>query len=156
MSAQNLDVDASRAEDTAAIQHFVKAVETSQWNRDAEAFLELFRPDAVWTNPLGRRLTGLDEIAAFTRRGLAATPAGVFAIYEVEHVQFLGDDVAAVNVRARPVYADRSPIAGESDGAKLYVLVRGRDGWKFAAGHNILIKDDAIAQQRRELENTSA
>jgi uncharacterized protein (TIGR02246 family) len=156
MHAANLNVDASRAEDLAAILRFVKAVETAQWQRDAEAFLGMFRPDAVWTNPLGRRLTGLDEIAPFTRQGLAATPADAFQSYEVEHVQFLGDDVAAVNVRARPVHADGSPIVGESDGAKLYVLVREAGGWKFAVGHNILIKDDAIAQQRRELETASA
>ena len=145
-----------RSADLATIAQFVKAVETSQWQRDAEAFLGLFRPDAVWTNPVGRRLTGRDEIAAFTRLGLAATPPDVFAIYEVEHVQFLSEDVAAVNVRSRPVRADRSPIAGEADGAKLYVLVRDGDGWKFAVGHNILVRADAIEQQRRELERASA
>jgi uncharacterized protein (TIGR02246 family) len=145
-----------RTADLAAIAQFVKAVETTQWHRDADGFLALFRPDAVWTNPLGRRLTGRDEIAAFTRAGLAATPADVFATYQVEHVQFLGDDVAAVNVRARPVRADLSPIPGESDGAKLYVLVRDGGRWKFAAGHNILVKDAAIEAQRRELETASA
>lgn len=145
-----------RSADLAAIAQFVRTVETTQWNRDADAFLALFRPDAVWTNPVGRRLTGLEEIAAFTRLGLAATPADVFATYEVEHVQFLGDDVAAVNVRSRPVRADRSPVVGENDGAKLYVLVRDRGGWKFAVGHNTLVKSEAIAQQRRELEKASA
>lgn len=145
-----------RHADLAAIAKFVATVETTQWNRDADAFLALFRPDAVWTNPFGRRLTGLDEIAAFTRAGLAAAPAQAFATYEVEHVQFPAEDVAVVNVRSRPVHADRSPIAGEADGAKLYVLVRDGRGWKFAAAHNILVKAEAIEQQRRELEKASA
>jgi uncharacterized protein (TIGR02246 family) len=141
-----------RSQDLASIRQFVKAVETTQWHRDADAFLALFRPDAVWTNPLGRRLTGHKEIAAFTRQGLAVTPDDVFATYEVEHVQFLSEDVAAVNVRSRPVQADGTPIVGASDGAKLYVLVRENGSWKFAVGHNILIKDEAIEQQRKELE----
>ena len=123
-----------------------------QWHRDADAFLGLFRPDAVWTNPLGRRLTGLEEIAAFTRRGLAATPGDVFTTYEVEHVQLLSEDVAAVNVRSRPVHADGTPIIGARHGAKLYVLAREGSGWKFAAGHNILIIEEAIEQQRKELQ----
>jgi uncharacterized protein (TIGR02246 family) len=141
-----------RDQDLASIREFVKAVETTQWHRDADAFLALFRTDAVWTNPLGRRLTGRGEIAAFTRKGLAATPGDVFATYEVEHVQFLSEDVAAVNVRSRPVQADGTPIVGASDGAKLYVLVREGGGWKFAVGHNTLIVDEAIEQQRKELE----
>lgn len=145
-----------RTNDRASIEQFVKTVETTQWHRDAEAFLALFRPDAVWTNPLGRRLTGIEEIAAFTRQGLAATPRDVFATYEVEHVQFLGDDIAAVNVRSRPVQADRSPIDEGSDGAKLYVLVREAAGWKFAVAHNILVVNEAIEEQRRELEQAGA
>lgn len=143
---------ADRTRDRASITQFVKAVETTQWRRDAEAFLALFRPDAVWTNPLGRRLMGIEEIAAFTRQGLAATPRDVFATYEIEHIQFLSTDVAAVNVRSRPVRADRSPLVEGSDGAKLYVLVREEDGWKFAVGHNILVVNQAIEEQRRELE----
>jgi uncharacterized protein (TIGR02246 family) len=143
---------ADRTRDRASIAQFVEAVETTQWRRDAEAFLALFRPDAVWTNPLGRRLTGIEEIAAFTRQGLAATPSDVFATYEVEHIQFLSDDVAAVNVRSRPVRADRSPVVEGSDGAKLYVLVRKGGGWKFAVGHNILVVNQAIEEQRRDFE----
>lgn len=145
-----------RNQDLASIRQFVKAVETTQWRRDADAFLALFRPDAVWTNPLGRRLTGREEIAAFTRLGLAATPGDVFATYEVEHVQFLSENVAAVNVRSRPVHADGTPIFGASHGAKLYVLVRKGSGWKFAVGHNILIIDEAIEQQRKELEQSES
>ena len=141
-----------RSADLAAIRRFVQIVENVQWQRNADAFIALFTPDAVWTNPVGRRLVGIDAIAAFTRQGLAAAPADVFATYELEHVSFLADDVAAVNVRSRAVRADRSIIAGEPDGAKLYVLVRRQGEWWLAVGHNTFVIEVAIAAQRRELE----
>ncbi|HZY68612.1 MAG TPA: SgcJ/EcaC family oxidoreductase [Devosia sp.] len=128
-----------RAHDLAAIHRFVQVVENTQWQRNADAFLALFAPDAVWTNPVGRRLTGLEEISRFTRQGLAHTAPDVFATYEVEHVTFLGPDAAAVNVRSRAVRVDRTPIAGEPDGAKLYVLVRHNKDWLLAAGHNTFV-----------------
>ena len=145
-----------KSEDLAAIRRFVQVVENTQWQRNADAFLALFAPDAVWTNPVGRRLTGLDEIARFTRQGLAASPPDVFATYEVEHVTFLGADVAVVNVRSRAVTADRMPIPGEPDGAKLYVLVRSKKDWLLAAGHNTFVMEIAIEQQKRELEAVNA
>lgn len=133
-----------RSADLAAIHRFVQVVENTQWQRNADAFLALFAPDAVWTNPVGRRLTGLEEIARFTRQGLAASPPDVFATYTVEHVSFLGSDVAAINVRSRAVTADRTPIPGEPDGAKLYVLVRHKKDWLLAAGHNTFVMEIAV------------
>lgn len=146
--AMNID----RTADLASIRRFVQVVENVQWQRNADAFIALFVPDAVWTNPVGRRLTGIAEIGAFTRQGLRSAPADVFATYEVEHVTWLGDDAAAVNVRSRAVRADRTPIAGEPDGAKLYVLVRQRGEWWLAAGHNTFVMEVAIETQKRELE----
>ena len=145
-----------RSADLASIHRFVQVVENTQWQRNADAFLALFAPDAVWTNPVGRRLTGLDEISRFTRQGLAVSPPDVFATYEVEHVTFPGDDVAVVNVRSRAVRADRTPIPGEPDGAKLYVLTRHKKDWLLAAGHNTFVMEIAIEQQQRELEATHA
>ncbi len=146
----------ARTADLAAIHRFVQVVENTQWQRNADAFLALFAPDAVWTNPVGRRLTGLDEISDFTRKGLAMSPIDVFATYEAEHVTFLGSDVAVVNVRSRAVYADRTPIPGEPDGAKFYVLVRHKKDWLLAAGHNTFVMEIAIEQQKRELETADA
>ena len=80
----------------------------------------------------------------------------MFATYEVEHVNFLGNDVAVVNVRSRAVHADRTPIPGEPDGAKLYVLVRHKKDWLLAAGHNTFVMEIAIEQQKRELEPVGA
>lgn len=136
---------------TATVHRFVQEVERAMWTRDVDAFLALFRPDAVWTNPFGRRLTGMGEIAPFTAQGVASTPADIFVTYQIEHIQFLGDSVAVVNVRTRSVTADRTPIPGEADGAKLYVLVLEEDAWKFAAAHNILVNQAAIEAQRKAL-----
>jgi uncharacterized protein (TIGR02246 family) len=145
-----------RATDTAAIHRFVQVVENTQWQRNADAFLALFTADAVWTNPVGLRLTGVDRIARFTRESLAAAPRDVFATYTVEQLSFPSDDVALVHVRSRAVRADRTPIAGEPDGAKLYVLVRHRKDWLFAAAHNTFVLEVAVAQPARDLEVAGA
>ena len=145
-----------RSTDLASIHRFVQVVENTQWQRNADAFLALFAPDAVWTNPVGRRLTGFEEISDFARKGMRMSPPDVFATYEVEHVTFLGEDVAVVNVRSRAVTADRVPILGEPDGAKLFVLVRHKKDWLLAAGHNTFVMEIAIERQTRELETADA
>ena len=137
--------------DLAAIQRFVATVERSQTGRDADAFLALFRPDAVWVTPVGRRLTGLEEIAAFTRRALTPALGDTFATYELEHVVPFGADAVAAVVRSRAVRGDGSRIEGEADGSKLYVLTREDGEWRFAASHNTIIHEDAIATQARDL-----
>ncbi len=89
-----------KSADLASIRRFVQVVENTQWQRNADAFLALFAADAVWTNPVGRRLTGLQEISDFTRKGLKMSPPDVFATYEVEHVTFPSDDVAACHAES--------------------------------------------------------
>ena len=113
--------------DLASIRRFVQVVENTQWQRNADAFLALFAPDAVWTNPMGRRLTGLDEISDFTRKGLKMSPPDVFATYEVEHVSFLGDDVAVVNVRRMRLPAP-SRTSSETVASKTFAVPRSRIG----------------------------
>ena len=49
----------------------------------------------------GKRLTGRDEIAAFTRTVLPEAMKDSTATYEVVHVVFIRPDVAAVKVRQR-------------------------------------------------------
>lgn len=133
-------MSADRTDDIAAIHNFVAAVEASQRNRSPGDFIGLFAPDAVWVTGGGIRLTGRDEIDAFTRRVLTPALGDVHATYKVEHVLFVDDDVAAVNVRATPVRADGTRIEGELEGSKLYVLKRSADGWKFASSHNGFIQ----------------
>ena len=58
----------------------------------------LFRPDAIWTTGGGLRLTGRDEISAFTHQVLPRANRDSTATYEVVQVLFIRLDVAAVKV----------------------------------------------------------
>lgn len=129
-----------RAADIEAIHHFVAVVEASQRRRSPDDFIALFTPDAVWVTGGGVRLTGREAIEAFTRRVLTPALGDAHTTYTVEHVLFVADDVAAVNVRATPVHTDGTRIEGELEGTKLYVLKRQAEGWKFASSHNGFIQ----------------
>ncbi|MFF4317413.1 SgcJ/EcaC family oxidoreductase [Streptomyces sp. NPDC001568] len=122
----------SHATDIEALHRLVATVEQSQRNRDAEEFLSLFHPDAIWTTAHGRTLLGFEAIAEFTRKVLPGTSRDGEVSYEVAHVLFIRPDVAAVKVSQ--VY--RSP-AGETRGAPLYVVSKQDDGrWLLTACQN--------------------
>ena len=53
-----------READIEAIHEVVSAVQHATQNELVDEFLALFRPDAIWTTGGGKRLLGLDEIAA--------------------------------------------------------------------------------------------
>ncbi|CAL9377116.1 hypothetical protein SUDANB174_00968 [Streptomyces sp. enrichment culture] len=122
----------SGTQDRRAIEGVVADVERTQRARDAEKFLALFHPDALWTTAHGKVLLGLDAIAAFTR---AVLPDAVWdgeVTYDVAHIQFLRPDVAAVKVRQ--VYHSAE---GDTEGAPLYVMTRRDDGrWLLHACQN--------------------
>ncbi|GHA22463.1 SgcJ/EcaC family oxidoreductase [Streptomyces anthocyanicus] len=119
-----------------AIERVVATVERTQRDKDAEGFLTLFRPDALWTTGHGKVLLGLDAIAEFTR---AVLPQAVWdgdVTYEVIHTQFLRPDVAAVKVRQ--VYHSAE---GETEGAPLYVMTKQEDGrWLLHACQNTEVR----------------
>ena len=56
--------------DVDAIVALVAGVEHSQQNALPDAFMDAFRRDAIWTTAHGKRLTGFEEISAFTREVL--------------------------------------------------------------------------------------
>lgn len=126
----------SGTSDLGAIERVVADVERTQRAKDAEGFLALFHPDALWTTAHGKVLLGLDAIAEFTR---AVLPAAVWdgdVTYEVAHVRFLRPDVAAVKVRQ--VYHSAE---GDTEGAPLYVMTRQEDGrWLLHAGQNTEVR----------------
>ncbi|MEU5623309.1 MULTISPECIES: SgcJ/EcaC family oxidoreductase [Streptomyces] len=126
----------SGTSDLRAIERVVADVERTQRAKDAEGFLALFHPDALWTTAHGKVLLSLDAIAEFTR---AVLPAAVWdgdVTYEVAHVRFLRPDVAAVKVRQ--VYHSAE---GDTEGAPLYVMTRQEDGrWLLHAGQNTEVR----------------
>ncbi|MET9279299.1 SgcJ/EcaC family oxidoreductase [Streptomyces anthocyanicus] len=137
-STQSIDgIDDIEAIDAIkAIERVVATVERTQRDKDAEGFLTLFRPDALWTTGHGKVLLGLDAIAEFTR---AVLPQAVWdgdVTYEVIHTQFLRPDMAAVKVRQ--VYHSAE---GETEGAPLYVMTKQQDGrWLLHACQNTEVR----------------
>jgi uncharacterized protein (TIGR02246 family) len=131
----------------AAVEQLVADLQEAQQRESVDAFVALMREDAVWVTAMGKRLTGRPEIEAFTRRVLPGAMRDSTAVYEVAHVTFIRPDVAAVNVRQRPVTHDGEPLADEPQGSPLYVLSREADGrWLIAAGQNTRIQDaDTLA-----------
>ena len=86
----------------------------------------LFRADAIWTTGGGKRLFGLDEIAAFTRQVLPGGMKGLTITMEVTHVLFIRADVAAVKVRQIYTSSEghgRSTEA-EGEGTPLFVMAK--------------------------------
>ncbi|WP_190139396.1 SgcJ/EcaC family oxidoreductase [Streptomyces longispororuber] len=134
-----MNTDTAQHADIKAIEDVVATVQRTQRAKDAEGFLELFHPEALWTTAHGKVLIGLDAIAAFTRAVLPAANWDGEVTYEVVHVQFLRPDVAAVKVRQ--VY--HSETEG-SEGAPLYVMTKQDDGrWLLHANQNTEVHAEA-------------
>lgn len=131
---------ASRHEDVREIVALVRAVQDAQQREHAAAFVALFQRDAVWTTAHGHRMIGRDEIGRFTHRVLPGAMQESTATYEVEHVLFLGDEVAVVNIRQRPVTWDGAPLEDAPEGRPVYVLARNGDRWRIAAGQNTQVR----------------
>ncbi|MDT0610880.1 SgcJ/EcaC family oxidoreductase [Streptomyces lancefieldiae] len=124
--------------DIKAIEQLVATVERTQRAKDADGFLALFRPDALWTTAHGKVLLGLDAIAEFTRAVLPRADWDGDVTYEVVHTQFLRPDVAAVKVRQ--IYRSAE---GDTEGAPLYVMTKQDDGaWLLHACQNTEVRVD--------------
>lgn len=128
-----------RAADIEAIERVVAEVERAQRNELPEAFTGLFRDDAVWTTAHGKRLNGVEEIAAFTRKVLPGAMKDVTPADEVEQVLFIRPDVAAVKVRRR-YWNDGGEQVGR-EGSPLYVMAREGGEWRLAACQNTQVVD---------------
>ncbi|MFD4669473.1 SgcJ/EcaC family oxidoreductase [Lentzea sp. NPDC058450] len=125
--------------DLSQIENLVATVQHAMQNERAEEFIDLFRADAVWTTAHGKRLTGRDEIASFTRQVLPGATKEATATYEVAHVLFIRPDVAAVKIRQRPVRPDGTLITDENEGSPLYILSKEDGAWRIAAGQNTIV-----------------
>jgi uncharacterized protein (TIGR02246 family) len=125
----------------AAIRDVVATLEHSQQNELPDEFVSLFRDDAIWTTAHGKRLTGREEISAFTHKVLPGAMRESTATYEVVHVLFIRPDIAAVKVRQRPVTLDGRPILDDNEGSPLYVMAKEDSVWRLVAGQNTLVLD---------------
>jgi uncharacterized protein (TIGR02246 family) len=142
-SSQQIAGNETRRQDVAAIEEMVAELEKAQQQESVEDFVGLLAPKAVWVTGGGRRLTGRDEIYAFTREVLPGAMKDSTATYEVVHVLFVRPDVVVVNVRQRPVTHDGDPLAGQPEGRPVYVMAKEKGRWEIVAAQNtIYIEDD--------------
>ncbi|WP_225725254.1 MULTISPECIES: SgcJ/EcaC family oxidoreductase [unclassified Nocardia] len=121
-----------------AIHAVVAAVDRAQRTEDADAFIALFHPDAIWTTGAGKFLDGRDEIEAFTRTVLPGATKDGYATYEPFLVRFIRADVAVVKVRQRYWSND-----GElhSEGSPLYGMTKENGRWLLTFCQNTPVAD---------------
>ncbi|MEV0196675.1 SgcJ/EcaC family oxidoreductase [Nonomuraea sp. NPDC050691] len=120
-----------------AIRQVVARVEHAQNNELPDAFVALFRDDAIWTTGHGKRLFGRDAISAFTHQVLPGGMGGATVSFEVEHVLFIRPDVAAVKVRQ--VYQGSE---GSSTGTPMFVMAKEDGEWRLTACQNTTVVDE--------------
>jgi uncharacterized protein (TIGR02246 family) len=135
MDTTDIDQQTREAE-TEAIKQVVATLEHAQQNELPDEFISLFRSDAIWTTGHGKRLTGRDDISAFTHRVLPGAMKHSTATYEVVHVLFIRPDVAAVKVRQRAVTLEGQPIEGQNEGSPLYIMAKEDRHWRLVAAQN--------------------
>ncbi len=127
--------------DKLLIEEKVAELQRVQQREDVDGFISLFTPEAVWVTAHGKRLTGRDEIHAFTRKVLPGAMKDSTARYEVVHVSFVRPDVAVVNVLQQPITHDGEPLEGQLEGSPVYVMAKEGGRWRIAAGQNTQIKE---------------
>ncbi|TCO45559.1 uncharacterized protein (TIGR02246 family) [Kribbella antiqua] len=126
--------------DVDAILALVDAVQEAQSNEDVEAFVALFRKDALWVTGHGKRLYGRDTIAEFTSRVLPGATKDSYASYVPDHLLFVRPDIAVVNVNQ--TYARRVGSTAElpvEHGSPVYFLAKDDDTWRIAAAQNTVV-----------------
>jgi uncharacterized protein (TIGR02246 family) len=127
------------AQDVRDLIALVAEIERSQRAEDADGFLALFDPAAIWVNGAGRRLIGLDEISDFTRAVLPGAMADASVNYEVEHIAFVTPDVALTGVRQQYLDGEGKPLASDGAGSPTYLWSRTGGTWRIVAGQNTAV-----------------
>ncbi|MGI8873456.1 MAG: SgcJ/EcaC family oxidoreductase [Egibacteraceae bacterium] len=141
MDIRPVGAEVARAADIDAITGVVADLEAAQQRERPADFAHLFQADAVWVTAHGKRLTGRDEISAFTHRVLPGAMRTSTATYEIVRILFVRPDVAVVNARQQPITLDGRPIDIQPQGSPVLVLADNDGTWQIAAGQNTQIKD---------------
>jgi uncharacterized protein (TIGR02246 family) len=104
---------------------------------DAHALASRFARGAVWTDAMGARLVGRDEIEAAGGASLGLPDAARRQL-DIIQVTPIRSDVLAVNVLLRP---EAGKAGSDTEAMALYVLARGEDGWSVVAGQDTILTD---------------
>ncbi|MFE1308940.1 SgcJ/EcaC family oxidoreductase [Streptomyces sp. NPDC058755] len=120
--------------DVAAITYVLNDL-VAAWDRhDADAYGELFTPDATYITYVGTFYQGRQDIVDSHRTLWTGFLKGTKLADEVLDIRFHGPDTAVVNGRG-DTYKDKRPH--KLTKIQTYTLVRGSDGaWRIAAFHN--------------------
>lgn len=121
----------------AAARALVKAMQDAFNAKDAAALVDNLSEDATWTNALGIRSKGREEIERLARTMMARNSSN-FARYEIVDVMPVRADVGVVSLSQVPTDADGRERE-EPGATPLYVIARQTDGWKIVAGQNTLV-----------------
>ena len=144
MSFEVFGATSDQQRDVDAIVALVAQVEHAQQNEQPGAFMELFsKQEPVWTTAHGVRLSGWETISEFTHRVLPGAMSDSTASYHVERILFIRPDVAAVNVRQRPITPDGQPLPDVPEGRPFYVLAKRDGAWRIAAAQNTQVHSGA-------------
>ena len=127
------------SDDVTALIGRVADLERTQLEEDVDGFLALFDQGAVWVTGGGKRLIGLDAIAAFTRSVLPGAMTDASVTYEVEHIAMITPDVALTGVRQTSFDRAGQPT---SRGLPTYIWKRAGAAWLIAAGQNTGVPED--------------
>ncbi len=121
----------------AAAHALVNAMQEAFNAKDATALARNLADDASWTNALGVRARGRQEIEKLARTMMARNRTN-FARYEIIDVLPVRADVGIVNLLQVPTDTHGRDLP-EPGAAPIYVISREVDGWKIVAGQNTLI-----------------
>jgi uncharacterized protein (TIGR02246 family) len=121
----------------AAAHALVNAMQKAFNAKDAAALAHNLADHASWTNALGVRVRGRQEIEKLARTMMARNRRN-FARYEIIDVLPVRADVGIVNLLQVPTDAHGRDLP-EPGAAPIYVIAREADGWKIVAGQNTLI-----------------
>lgn len=121
----------------AAARALVNAMQEAFNAKDATALARNLADDASWTNALGVRARGRQEIEKLARTMMARNRTN-FARYEIIDVLPVRADVGIVNLLQVPTDASGRDLP-EPGATPIYVIAREVDGWKIVAGQNTLI-----------------
>jgi len=130
-----MTTSAEHATDQAAAAAVPKRIVAAWTDLDADAFAEVFTPDATMVMP-GLYRKGREAIRTFMSAAFAGPYKGTQVVGEPIDVRFLSPDTAVLVTvgGVRPVEA--TEVADEARVRATWVLVNGTDGWQLAAYHN--------------------
>lgn len=124
-------------DDVDQILALLTTVDHAQRTEDPDAFLGVFREDALWVTGHGKRLYGRDAIGTFTRKVLPGATTDTYATYEPDHLLFVRPDIAVLNVNQ--TYRQREDDKPLDHGSPIYFLAKDNNTWRIAAAQNTIV-----------------